>query len=98
MASILAGALALIILEALGSTKSASTAVGGGFAILNGVVRWIVDPSVPGIPDLRAKASSGSSSSGAGSGLTKPTTPGAPIAPPSSPTNPSKPPGTIAGL
>jgi hypothetical protein len=49
--SILAGALALIALEALVSGQGPENA-SGIVGFVDKVVRWFVDPTVPGIPNL----------------------------------------------
>lgn len=64
MASIVAGGLALIVLETLVSNRQAQGNLSGFEKIVVGVTRWIVSPAVPGIPNLAKKSSSTSSSSG----------------------------------
>ena len=65
MASIIAGALALIVLETLVKSKTAQGNLSGFEKIVVGATRWIVSPSVPGIPDLARKKAGASAPSSA---------------------------------
>ena len=77
MASVIAGGLALIVLETLVANRQAQGNLSGFEKIVVGVTRWIVSPAVPGIPDLaRKKAGSSSSSSSGNTGAQSGVSPG----------------------
>jgi hypothetical protein len=58
--SIAAGALALIVLQAVVSSRSAPGAVGGIFGSLAAAVGRFLDPTVPGLPGANPSAGMGS--------------------------------------
>jgi len=75
--SVLAGALALIVLEVVVSNKNAAAATGGVFDGIAGFAEAFLSPDVPGVPDRAHPAAKGSSSTqrklitsgGAGAGV-----------------------------
>jgi hypothetical protein len=74
--SVIAGALILVIAGTLFTSSGATKGIGSASKIGVGMVRWVTDPTVPGIPDLRpptvidapdgGTAKAGKESSGAG--------------------------------
>jgi hypothetical protein len=58
--SVLAGALALIVLEIVVTSEQASGRVGGFFAGVAAITNWFLDPGVPGIPDRTSAPTSAS--------------------------------------
>lgn len=54
--SVLAGSLALIVLEILVTSRQATGRVSGLFSGVAKAVDWLVDPNTPGIPDRTVAA------------------------------------------
>lgn len=80
MRSIFAGILALTLLDAVVSSQQSAQRFGGIFTSAANVLAWVMDPTIPGIPDL-----SGSSSNST-SDYTAPSTPAAGLNPAPKPT------------
>lgn len=67
--------LALSALEVIASSSAAAGRVGGAFSGLGNVLRYLISPSVPLIPDLRARAHPVVATSFQQAGLTIPSLP-----------------------
>jgi len=67
MRGILAGALALIVLQVLVTNARATNALGGVATGAGKAVQWFLDPNTPAIPDRTQTASATSPSSSSSS-------------------------------
>jgi hypothetical protein len=54
--SFLAGMLVLVALDAVTSSQAAAGRFSGALSIIPRLVAWVVDPTVPAIPDRTKKA------------------------------------------
>jgi hypothetical protein len=61
MRSLFAGILALTLLDAVVSSQESAQRFGGIFTSLANILNWVMDPTVPAIPDLSGGSSNSKS-------------------------------------